>query len=162
MDSTRRTFLTAAGACVLVAALPHAASAQTDPRVLGTWKLNLAKTKFDPGPPPASMTVTREQVGDEVKTTVERVEANGNRITIEEKLKYDGKDYPRTGAADVDTISVRRIDANTFEETLKKAGKVVRTGTQVISKNGKMWTATFTGINSGRQPVHYVLVYDKQ
>jgi len=43
-----------------VALLPHPAFAQIDPRILGTWKLNLAKSTCEPGPPPASLTVTRE------------------------------------------------------------------------------------------------------
>ena len=33
------------------------AAAQTDPSV-GTWVLNVAKSKYDPGPPPKSSTVT--------------------------------------------------------------------------------------------------------
>jgi hypothetical protein len=146
----------------LVTTLLYGASAQIDPRLLGTWKLNLAKTTWEPGPPPTSTTVTRKQVGDVVKSTVERVEANGNRTTVTETLKYDGKDYPRSGTADADTIAVKRIDANTFEETLKKAGNVVRTGRQVLSKDGRLLTATWTGSNASGQPIHYVLVYDKQ
>jgi len=39
------------------------ASAQaTDPR-LGTWKLNVAKSKYEPGPAPKSLTVKIESAG---------------------------------------------------------------------------------------------------
>lgn len=152
-----------------IVALPHVASAQIDPRTLGTWKLNIAKSKFDPGPPLRSMTVTREQVGDAVKYTIEQEDATGIHRTIVEAPKYDGKDYPRkvqdyprAGPPVPDTISLRRIDADTVEETLKKSGKVVQTASQVLSKDGKVITTTLTGTTVSGQPVHVVLVYDKQ
>jgi hypothetical protein len=132
---------------------------------VGTWKLNLAKSTFDPGPPPRSRTVTIEQVGDGVKWAIEQVDANGNRRTVVEAPKFDGKDYPRTGSPtpDADTIALKRIDAYTLEETLKKAGKVVATYRQVVSKDGKVRTATqMTGTNAGGQRIHDVLLFDKQ
>jgi hypothetical protein len=148
----------------LVTTVPHAASGQIDPRILGTWKLNLAKSIWEPGPPPTSLTVTREQVGDAVKHTIEIVAANGDRKTIVETPKYDGKDYPRTGVAatDPDTVALKRLDANTVEETLKKAGRVFQTARQVVSKDGKVITTTLIGTNASGQRVRHVLVYDKQ
>lgn len=76
------------------------------------------------------MTVTREQVGDAVKYTIDVVAANGNQVSIVETPRYDGNDYPRTGSADADTIALKRLDANTVQETLKKSGKVVQTARQ--------------------------------
>jgi len=46
---------------------------QTDP-FAGTWKLNLAKSKFNPGPAPTSQTVT---IAPDGKTTVEEVTPDG-------------------------------------------------------------------------------------
>ena len=156
-------------ALVLVVALSPAAFAQVDPRILGTWKLNLTKSSFDPGPPPTSMTVTREQVGDAVRYTIERIEADGTRRIVVEAPKYDGKDYPRRvkddpslGAPYPDTIALTRIDAQTVEETLKRAGRVVETARQVVSPDGRLITTTVTGTNARGQFVHTVLVYDKQ
>ena len=99
-----------------------------------------------------------------MKYTIEIVEANGNRRTIVETPKYDGKDYPRSGIAeaDADTVALKRIDANTVEEIQKKAGKVVLKGRQVVSKDGKMVTTTLTGTNTNGQRVRRALVYDKQ
>jgi hypothetical protein len=148
----------------LVVVLPSPVFAQIDPRILGTWKLNLAKSIWEPGPPPTSLTVTREQVGDAVKYTIEIVAANGNRKTIVETPKYDGKDYARTGiaATDPDTVALKRLDTNTVEETLKKAGKVFQTARQVVSKDGKVITTTLIGTNVSGQRVRHMLVYDKQ
>lgn len=157
------------GVSFLAAAFPHTAFAQVDARLLGAWKVNIAKSTFDPGPPPKTMTVTREQVGDAVKYTFEYEDANGIHTTIEETPKFDGKDYPRTitqypraGAPLPDTIALKRIDADTVEETLKMSGKVMQTARQVISKDGKGITTTVTGTDVIGRPVHVVLVYEKQ
>ena len=47
-----------------------------------------------------------------------------------------------TGNPTFDTISLKRIDTHTVEFTRKRAGKVVRTGTNVVSKDGKTRTQT--------------------
>ena len=51
----RRAFGIAASA-ICAAALSAAAGAQTDP-IVGTWKLDVAKSTYKPGPPPKSATV---------------------------------------------------------------------------------------------------------
>jgi hypothetical protein len=166
---SRRTVSMLTGMALV--ALPQLGFAQSSPQsdnaFVGTWKLNLAKSKFDPGPPVRSRTVTVEPAGDGVKWSIEQVDANGNLGTMVETPKFDGKDYPRTGTGSLggggDTIALKRIDAYTLEETLKKGGEVVATFTQVVSKDGKERTATqMTGTNSAGQPVHNVLVFDKQ
>ncbi len=43
--------------CVMVLAAGSLALAQSNPFV-GTWKLNMAASKFDPGPPPQSQSRT--------------------------------------------------------------------------------------------------------
>jgi hypothetical protein len=131
---------------VLTTFLFFGAAWGADDPFAGTWELNLAKSKFDPGPPVRSRTVTVEPAGDGVKWSIEQVDANGNPGTIIETPKFDGKDYPRTGTGSLggggDTIALKRIDANTFEETLKKSGEVVATFRQVVSKDGTERTAT--------------------
>ena len=46
--------------------------------------------------------------------------------------------------------------------TGKKAGKVVRTGKAVVSKDGKVMTFTTKGTNAQGQPTNNVTVYEKQ
>src|SRR5215813_14283435 len=70
--------------------------AQTD-TIIGTWKLNLAKSKFSPGPPPKSQTLTYEAVGQGIKITVKITDAEGKPIDIHTTANYDGKDYPVAG-----------------------------------------------------------------
>src|SRR5215212_785058 len=91
----------------------------------GTWKLNAAKSKYNPGPPPQSATITHEETADGIKRTGESVDAEGKKTSLEYTAKYDGKEYPVSGSDDFDTVSFRKINGHTVEATLKKSGKVV-------------------------------------
>src|SRR5215510_10135892 len=135
--------------------------AQTDP-FIGTWKLNLAKSKFSPGPPPKSLTLTHEAVGQGLKITVKVTDAEGKPIDCHHTANYDGKDYPITGDPDVDTFAMKRIDAHTVEYTRKKAGKALVTGTNVVSKDGKTMTLTAKGTNAKGEKTSDTLVFEKQ
>lgn len=128
----------------------------------GTWELNLAKSKFSPGPPPKSLTRTFEVTGADVKYTLKGIDAEGKPTLVQFTAKYDGKDYPVTGSPDFDAISLKRVDAVTTDATLKKGGKVVQTSTRVVSKDGKTLTLTVKGTNAKGQAVNNVTVFDKR
>ena len=148
-------------AVCLVAMSPLSGFTQTD-TFIGTWKLNLAKSKFSPGPPPKSLTQTIEAAGQGVKATSKGTNAEGNPIDSQYTANYDGKDYPVTGSPNLDAISLKRIDTHKVEFTLKKAGKVVVTGTGVISKDGKTRTLTTKGVNAKGEKTSGTAVYEKQ
>ncbi len=130
---------------------------------LGTWKLNMEKSKFNPAPGPIkSLTTTREASGDGVKATTTGEQADGKPINASFTAKYDGKEYPVTGAP-YDTIAIKQVNANTFTTTqTKKDGKYHTTVRVVISKDGKTMTATVKGVNAEGKAANYVMVYDKQ
>ena len=130
--------------------------------VVGSWKLNVAKSKYSPGPAPKSATITYEDTADGLKRTGETIDAEGKKTSFEYTAKYDGKDYPVTGSDVFDTISIKRINDHTVASTLKKAGKVVSTSRRVTSKDGKTMTLTINGTNAEGQKTHAVAVYDKQ
>ena len=138
--------------------------AQSNP-LLGTWKLNVAKSTFDASTPaPKSQTRTVMAHGDSVMYMVEGVGADGKAISYSFTVKYDGKDYPVTGTmpGGADMISIKRVDANTFEATLKKAGKMVGTSKVVVSADGKTTTLTAKVIDASGKSVTAISVYDKQ
>lgn len=140
----------------------HRCSRRT--RTLGTWKQNFARSKFDPAPttpPPQIVTWTYEKFGDGLKFTQVTVSADGKSTTSTYSAHY-GKDYPLTGNANVDTISLKRINASAFESTLKKAGKIVTTGTNTVSADGKTMTFTSKGTNARGQPTSGTAIYEKQ
>ena len=131
---------------------------------IGTWKLNLAKSKYSPGPAPKSLTVKFEPSGEGVKFTAEGLDAAGNPTSGEFTANYDGKDVPYKGGGvlEADTIALKRINASTTEATYKRGGKVVGTVRGVISGDGKVRTVTTAGTNAKGQKVKNVSVYDKQ
>jgi hypothetical protein len=146
----------------IAAAWVAGARAQVDERAIGTWKLNLSKSKFTPGPAPQSATVTWVRAGEGVKLTSEGVGADGKPTAFEYDAKYDGKDYPAKGSPIIDAIALQRVDANTTRRTDKKDGRVVQTITRVMSRDGKSFTATTKGKNAKGEDVHNIAVWDKQ
>jgi len=148
-------------AVCLVVMSPLSGFTQTDPST-GTWKFNLAKSKFSPGPPPQSLTLTEEAVGQGIKVTVKGTNAEGQPVDAQFTANFDGKDYPVTGNPISDTITLKRINAYKVEYTLKKAGKVVSTGTRVVSKDGKTLTLTAKGTNAKGEKTSSTAVYEKQ
>jgi len=145
---------------VLILALAILAMA-ADPHV-GTWKLNVAKSKFNPGPPPKNDTMAFTAQDNGIKLVEDPVEADGKARHIEIAIKYDGKDYPLTGSPAIDTLALRRIDANTFKAVAKKAGKEVLRAREVFSKDGKTFTLTEKGKNAQGQAINNTWVFDKQ
>jgi len=155
-------FRTLAFGAVLTLAVPvMSLSAQAADPASGTWELNLAKSKFSPGPAPKSLTRTYAVNGADVKYSLKGLDAEGKPILVEYSAKLDGKDYPVTGSPDFDAISFKQLDAGTMEATLKKGGKVVQTSKRVVSKDGKTLTLTTTGTNAKGQAINNVSVFDK-
>ena len=132
---------------------------------IGTWRLNLSKSKYEPQKlAPKNQTATIEAAGSGgIKTTNDGVAWDGSRIAFSYTANYDGKDYPITGTGAPSggtTIALKRVDANTFETTIKKVGRVVQTNRAVYSNT--LRTITSKGLGELGQPTNNVSVYDKQ
>ena len=155
--------LVASVACLgLVALLISPVSAQNDSQV-GVWKLNVAKSKYSPGPAPKSATTTIEAAGAGTKVSVHQMRADGTAAEWGFSADYDGKDNPMTGNnPDADMIARTRVDANTIQSISKKAGKVTTTQLSKVSADGKTRTVTTKGLNAAGKKVNNVAVYDKQ
>lgn len=115
-----------------------------DPFV-GTWKINVAKSKSVPSQLKRIVITKVEAQGNGYKWTYDIVEANGRIIHSEWSGKLDGKDYPVTGNPAEDTIARKRTGKNSYVYVSKKGGKIVSSGQVVVSKDGK------TAINTNKQ-----------
>src|SRR5260370_5926966 len=98
-----------------------------DPAI-GTWKLNLAKSTFSPGPAPKSQTRTYTESAQGTALTVKTTAADGKESTTMLTFKDDGKPYPVSGNPDFDMVSVTRVNASTVHSTQTKAGAFVGSG----------------------------------
>jgi hypothetical protein len=128
---------------------------------MGTWKLNEAKSKFAPGSP-KNNTVVYEAAGDNIKVTVDGVDAEGKPTHNEWTGMFNGKDYPLTGDPTADMRSYKKVNDHTLDLTNKKDGKVVVTGKIVVAKDDKTRTITTTSTDAKGKKVKNVAAYDKQ
>lgn len=151
---TRNLLLTVVMCCV--AATLAFADAFT-----GTWKLNEAKSKSNPAAAKNS-TVVYENVGDQVKITIDGTTADGKPMHNEWTGKYDGKDYPVTGTAADDTRAFKKVNDHTLSLVSKKAGKTLLTGRIVVAPDGKTRTVTVEGTDAKGKKMSGTAVYDKQ
>ena len=129
--------------------------------MMGTWKLNEAKSKLDPATG-KNATVVYAKEGTKVKVTVDGVDAKGKPTHNEWVGKFDGKDYPTTGDPSNDTRSYTKVNNRTLDMTVKKNGKVVGTGRIEVATDGKTRTVTVNGMTPKGKKYHNVAVYDKQ
>jgi hypothetical protein len=131
---------------------------------IGTWKLNVEKSKYSPAPMPLkTLTVTRESSDGGVKVTATGEQTDGTAINGGYNAKYDGKDVSVTGNLPYDTISIKQVNANTLTEARKKTGGPYQaTSRTVVSNGGKTMTTTTKGTNAAGKSLNTTLVFDKQ
>lgn len=130
----------------------------TDPLV-GTWNLNVAKSKA----PFQSGSTTIQAVGEGIKFSVDLVGTDGTKSHWGFTANYDGKDVPITGNSTYgDTVAVTRVDPRTTRIVAKYQGKPTTTHTIVVSPDGKTRTSTAKGTDKAGNPVDSVSFYEKQ
>jgi len=141
-----------------------AARAQSTDPWMGTWKVNLAKSTFSPGPKPTvAGTVKMEPLPGGFKTTIDGPNAQGQPTHTETVGKFDSTDVPVKGApAPNTTAAYERTDGRTFQVVGKVDGKPTVTTRVAISADGKTLTAIQTGKNAQGQSVNNTIVADKQ
>jgi hypothetical protein len=132
--------------------------AQENPFV-GTWKLDVAKSKFNPGPAPQSSTRTWDASG---MVMVNGINAAGKETSYGYTIKDDGKEYATMGAIPntADKISAKKVDAKTYEAVFTKAGKQVETTSFKLSNGGKTLTIHAKG-TSPAGPFDNLQVWEK-
>jgi hypothetical protein len=154
-----------ASATFLIAAPVPDSIAQSGARVeqehlLGTWRLDLSKSKYTPGPAPKSETRLYARDARGVRGQIDRLYADGRREIIDYRADGD-HDSPVSGTRAYDAVRFRRIDAQTTEAVLSHAGRVWGTARRVLSENGDTLTIMFRRLDPGDM-VNNVAVYYKE
>ena len=129
---------------------------------VGTWTLNLDKSTFSPGPALKSQTRTYVQTADGLAVTYSGTAADGTMVSGKSTFKYDGKDYAISGSPDYDTLTLKRVDANTITSVQKRNGKAIGTTTRTVSADGKVMTLTSEGKSAKGESFHNVMVFDRK
>lgn len=151
-------------AVIILAALASTPAFAEDNPALGTWKLNVAKSKFAGAPAPKELTRTLTADGDGVKYTFAGTTADGSSVAYSFTVKYDGKDNPVDGKAPggFDQIAITRVNPHTYTAVQKRAGKQVGTGKTIVAKDGKTTTVILKYTNTDGKSVSSTSLYEKQ
>lgn len=155
---------------VLVMLASGVALAQSNP-FIGTWKLNLAKSKPSAAPSAKSETRTVDALGDGLQFSCDGIGAYELSFAFRYAANFEGKENPITGSGQqwrdeqvngATAIALKRINTNTYEGTFKRAGKVVMIVTYAVSQDGKVTTLTAKGTDAKGQPTTDIYVFEKQ
>ena len=150
-------------ACALAAAVVVHAQVRPDP-FAGTWKLDVDNSVFDPGPAPISRTMTIVAVDNGVSHQIDSMVPLGGMtktaVNFSYTAKFDGTDAPVMGSSNLETVSIKRIDARTIERTGKTRSVLIETCSMKVSPDGKRLTMMIKG--SGEFPYSSTQVFDRQ
>ena len=158
----RKAILILVGMAVTLA-LAGTSLAQAQELLLGTWKMNAAKSKYSPGPVPKSNIAKWESFDGGVKLTVDVVPVSGESQHWESSGKFDGKENRVTGNnPDADSAAFSKTDARTYGIVFKKGGKTTLSSHTVVAPDGKTRITTQTGNNAQGQTIKNTMFYEKQ
>ena len=148
-------------AAALVSALTTMGLARSDDPMVGTWKLNVEKSKNAPF---KSVTVLVEPAGEGIRVTVDRVGVDGAPVKWGFTANYDDGEYhPITGSTPLgDSVALTRVDTNSARVSFRQGGKPTVIQTVVVAADGKTRTITAKGTNARGQAVDSITFYDKQ
>jgi hypothetical protein len=147
--------------CLAVFCLVPSLSGAGDP-FDGTWKLNVAKSKWVPGPGAQSGTLTVKVEGDTHNVKGEEKMADGTAIETSFAAKLDGTPAPVTGSPEIDTISARKTGERSLLSRATKSGKLIGQERVTVSEDGKVLTIRGSGFDPKGATQHWIEVFDKQ
>jgi hypothetical protein len=153
------------GALVCLSALGDARlHAQANEPLLGTWVMDRARSTFS-GVAPDSRTMTFERQSDGSIRHVTATSTTGGFLEDAYRLQYtfkvDGKEYPADPQMPLNTVSFKRVDANTVQRSGTYRGQIVETVTYAVSADGKTLTVTQMGMQDGAE-VSSVQLFTRQ
>jgi hypothetical protein len=132
----------------------------------GTFKRNLAKSKYEPGPAPKDEAArTFEDRGGGVWLSFTNTVPAEPIPRIYTAFKRDGKDYPLwiKGATTWQVISFHKVGPRSWQYIVKTDGKEGPAKTvETFSPDGKTYTVEVTGTNAQGKPIHNVEIWEKQ
>jgi hypothetical protein len=128
----------------------------------GTWKVDVANSKYEPGAAPRSEILRFEPVGDGFKVSLDGVNQQGPYHS-EATGKFDGFDVPvvATPARQAAfTYAFSRVDERTWEIVIKVNGQRQLLVRNVVSEDGKTMRGVSTVTSTGQ--INQVAIYEKQ
>jgi hypothetical protein len=130
----------------------------------GTWKLNVAKSKYSPGPAPKAVTVVIAEKGADLALSATGTDGADKPISVKYTFSMKGGPLAYTEGAPTNgaTVVLKRPNARTLEGTSTLNGKETGTSTTVVAADGKTFTRTVKSTNNEGKPVLNTELYEKQ
>ena len=128
--------------------------------IIGTWKLNVAKSKSTEMP--KSETMKYQAINNGLKGIIDGIDAEGEAFHLEFLVILDGKYYPIKDFPYLDMDSSQKIDASTILHVAQKAGREVENWRIAVSKDGETLTLTGKAITHKGQTFSGTRVFDRQ
>jgi hypothetical protein len=129
----------------------------------GTWRLDLPKSVYNPGPAPyrrATMSVQPLDAG-RVRFAYDFVYQRGGMQHIEWDGRFDGRDYLVQGTDEYTTYAYRQTGDRTYEIVAKLDSRVTAVAGVTIAADGRTLTTTTKGRNARGQEIINTTVYQK-
>ena len=152
-----------ASAVVMLAGLGSgerlAAQRPADP-LIGTWVLNVARSRYVTGPPPRSIVRTFDYTRDGmILVTLDSVNAKGEASSNHWYLSADGREHPEfsraRGPEPILWISIKAVDTHTKELTGRRLEGGLLTVVDLmrfeVSKDGQTMTITYSDPKTGAE-----------
>jgi hypothetical protein len=131
---------------------------------VGSWKVDVAKSTYQPGPAPKSEILRFEPVGEGFKVSLDGVNQQGPYHS-ESTGQFDGIDVPvvATPARQARfTYAFSRIDDHTWEIAIKVNGERRILVHNVVSDDGKTMRGVSTAVTNQGQIASQIVIYEKQ
>jgi hypothetical protein len=145
---------------IAIAALTVSMSAFAADPFVGTWKINIEKSKLsDPARWKGTVAIMEPTAGG-LRNTFERPMPDG-QIRRTSSVLFYGKDTPAEGSPG-DTTITERIDSFHLRVIYKTNGKQTSVLESTVSPDGKTITDTHKGTGRSGKPLDEIRVYDKQ
>jgi hypothetical protein len=129
----------------------------TEP-ILGTWVLNVAKSKLDPGHAPKSETRTFKAAPEGIKARTQ-ITTQGFGYSGPSSI-YERPDEIMTTGPQIDKIT--RVGPREYRIEQTHGGKVIGSQTAVVSKDGMLLTIKKASTFSFFEAQHNIRVFDRQ
>jgi len=129
---------------------------------VGTWKRNVARSSYSPGPPPkAEQTVNLALVNGLMQVTENSFNADGQPTRLVYIVNFDGSEHT-VDPAQALTRTYRWIDERKFEGVNHVRGEETTMIEFALAADGRTYMVTTTGITAQGQLVHNAVLYEKQ
>lgn len=123
-----------------IAAAGTAAAAPASDPFLGTWKLDLSRSTFTPGPPPKAKILAFSETAQGVVIDETETEPDGQVLTFGIPYARDGRPTPQNASPAYDMLSVTQPDAHTMNWKVMRRGEVIGWARATVSPDGRTMT----------------------